>query len=176
VALAATVVAASVAVRVEAAPPSAAAVKAVFLYKIAKFVHWPDSAFAAADTPLTICVVGEDPFGPYLDALAGRQVGNRTVAVRRLRRLPDGDEPCHLLFVSSSEGGTLADLLARTRGRPTLTVSDIDGFAEAGGVVGLATRDHRLRFAINVATAHAAGLRIEPQLLTLATVVSGGAP
>jgi len=176
VALAVILVVTGVAPRAAAGPPSAAAVKAVFLYKIAKFVDWPTATFATPDAPLTLCVVGEDPFGPYLDALAGRRVRGRRVAVRRLRRLTDTGNRCNLLFVSPSEEGSLADLLAHTRGRPLLTVSDIDGFAEAGGIVGLSTRDRRLHFAINTATARGAGLRIAPQLLSLATIIPGGTP
>ena len=41
--------------------------KAVFLFNFAQFVEWPASAFPKPDTPLGICILGEDPFGSYLD-------------------------------------------------------------------------------------------------------------
>ena len=39
------------------------AVKATYLVKFAPFVEWPPEAFAAADSPLVICIVGHEPFG-----------------------------------------------------------------------------------------------------------------
>src|SRR5580700_4776305 len=39
-------------------------VKVAFLYKFASFVEWPPEA---ANEPLCIAVVGQDPFGPALD-------------------------------------------------------------------------------------------------------------
>jgi hypothetical protein len=59
-----------------------------------------------------------------------------------------------------------------------LTVSDIGGFAQAGGMIGLVEADQRIRFDINLATTHQANLKLSSQLLKLATIVeqSGGVP
>jgi len=38
-------------------------VKAAFLYNFAKFVEWPEEAFYDDRSPLTLCILGEDPFG-----------------------------------------------------------------------------------------------------------------
>ena len=34
-------------------------VKAAFLLNFTKFVEWPAAAFAAADSPIAICILGE---------------------------------------------------------------------------------------------------------------------
>ena len=40
-------------------------VKAAYLYKFTKFVEWPEAAFASAEAPFVIGVIGRDPFaGP----------------------------------------------------------------------------------------------------------------
>jgi branched-chain amino acid transport system ATP-binding protein len=39
------------------------AVKAAYLAKFIPFITWPDSAFSSPAAPVTICVLGEDPFG-----------------------------------------------------------------------------------------------------------------
>ena len=38
-------------------------VKAAFLLNFTKFVDWPAGAFAGSDSPITICILGNDPFG-----------------------------------------------------------------------------------------------------------------
>ncbi|MEO7347924.1 MAG: YfiR family protein, partial [Opitutaceae bacterium] len=53
-------------------------VKAAFLFNFAQFVEWPAQAFRPADAPLVIGILGDDPFGPYLDELVrGEKVGKR---------------------------------------------------------------------------------------------------
>ena len=48
-------------------------VKAAFLFHFAQFVDWPEGTFKEADSPLTYCTIGEDPFHGALDAsLNGR--------------------------------------------------------------------------------------------------------
>ena len=60
-------------------------IKAAYLVKFAPFIEWPDTAFSSAGAPLTICVVGPDPFGALLDrAAAGVRDGDRPVIIRRL--------------------------------------------------------------------------------------------
>jgi hypothetical protein len=50
-------------------------------------------------------------------------------------------------------------------------VSDIDRFAERGGVIGLYNIDNKLRFSINPEQAHSASLQVNSQLLKLAKIV-----
>src|ERR1700704_5980613 len=49
-------------------------VKAAFLLNFTKFVEWPASAFASADSPIAICVWGDDPFGKILDQIVAEEV------------------------------------------------------------------------------------------------------
>ena len=80
---------------------------------------------------------------------------------------------CHMVFVSGSEERRMGLLLRGLAGRGVLTVSDIDGFAEAGGGIGMITEDDRVRFDINQATLARDGLRASSQLLRLGRQVLG---
>jgi hypothetical protein len=143
-------------------------IKAAFLYNFAKFTEWPETAFAHANAPLTICVVGRDPFGAALDSLNGKIIKGRTVAIFRL---PDtaGAAACQVIFISESERERLATILRSLRGQPVLTVADMPDFARAGGIINLKTNpDERIRFDINVGIAQQAGLRLSSKLLSLA--------
>ena len=52
---------------VSAAAPTEYRLKAAFLLNFAKFVEWPASEFKNPQSPLSICIVGDDPFGRDLD-------------------------------------------------------------------------------------------------------------
>jgi len=145
--------------------------KAVFLFNFARFVDWPAESFAAPASPLVIGILGEDPFGPGLDAvLANEDVGNRKLSVRRFASL-DQLEPCHILFVSPSEAGRLDQVIARLGKRSTLTVGDTKEFTARSGMIGFETVHNRLRLRINLAAARAARLTISSQLLRQARIV-----
>src|SRR5207244_3549829 len=92
-------------------------VKAVFLFNFAQFVDWPTQAFAQAQTPLVIGVLGEDPFGAYLDeTVRGEKANRRPLSVQRYRQVAE-IKTCHVLFISRSETDRLEQILAGLKGR-----------------------------------------------------------
>src|SRR2546421_10219007 len=77
-------------------------VKAVFLFNFAQFVEWPPAAFAGANSPLVIGILGQDPFGAYLDeTVRNEKVNNRLLEIQRYHRVED-IKTCHILFISPS--------------------------------------------------------------------------
>jgi len=154
-----------------AASPSEYQVKAVFLFNFSQFVEWPASAFVDASRPLVIGVLGEDPFGAYLDeAVRDETVGGRTLAVRRFEHVEDVAD-CQILFISASMIDKLPRVLAGLRGKPILTVGETEGFARSGGMIRFVTERSRIRLRINVEPAVASGLTISSKLLRLAEIV-----
>jgi hypothetical protein len=149
-------------------------VKAAFLYNFTKFVEWPPSAFADERSSLKICVLGEDPFGKSLQAVASEEVAGRKLTVLRTESMgnPAG---CHVLFVSRSERERLPRILAEVRERPVLTVSDTKGFLDQGGIINFTLEGSKVRFEINQDSAEKAGLKISSKLLRLATRIVPGA-
>jgi hypothetical protein len=146
-------------------------VKAVFLFNFAQFVEWPASAFADASSPIVIGVLGEDPFGAYLDeTVRGEKVDNRPLEVQRYRRV-DAIKVCHILFISRSEGSQLEQILASLKARSLLVVGDSDDFARRGGMIRLATVQNKIRLIINVEAAKTASLTISSKLLRSAELV-----
>ena len=86
-------------------------VKAVFLYNFANFITWPESAFSNASIPFRICILGQDPFGVFIDATTESQkVKNRPLQVLRLKEL-NATRQCQILFISDSETPRLTEVL-----------------------------------------------------------------
>jgi hypothetical protein len=159
------------AVQLHAAALQEYQVKAVFLFNFTQFVDWPPAVFNDAHEPIAICVLGKDPFGSYLDdAVSGERVDNRPLVVRRYMRSDELDS-CRILFISQSEAGQLDSIIARARELRALTVSDVSGFGERGGMVSFVTEDNRVRLRINLDAAKAVGLTISSKLLRVAELV-----
>src|SRR5712691_11391283 len=55
------------AARADAAPSKEYQIKAACLLNFAQFIEWPATAFAEAGTPITVGVLGDDPFGQALE-------------------------------------------------------------------------------------------------------------
>ena len=143
-------------------------VKAVFLFNFAQFVDWPQKAFPEAQTPLVIGVLGEDPFGTYLDeTVRGEKVKDRPLVVQRYRRVGE-IKTCHVLFISRAETDRLEQILASVKGRNILTVGDAEDFALRGGMIQLVTEKNKIRMRINLEAVKAAGLTISSKLLRVA--------
>ncbi len=154
-----------------AAGPTEYQLKAVFLFNFAQFVEWPPGAFRDAAEPLVIGVLGQDPFGPYLDdVVRGEQVKGRPLAVKRYRKLEEVDG-CQILFVSTEESARAATALAS---HAVLTVSDASRPAQRGAIVQFVDARNRIRLRIDVDSAQAAGLTISSKLLRSADVVRSG--
>ena len=146
-------------------------VKATFLFNFTKFTSWPSNAFSSISAPIVIGILGEDPFGNTIDDMVkGEVVSGRSLVVKRLHA---GDDlrVCHLLFISRSEKERLSALFSQLRGSPVLSVSEIDGFAEKGGMVNLVLANKTVKIEINQAAVEQAGLQISAKLLKLARLV-----
>ena len=164
---------ASAAVPPAPAPPSNEyQVKAVFLFNFAQFAEWPASAFRMPSSPLVIGVLGEDPFGAYLDELVkGEKIGAHPLQVQRFASVKDLP-PCHILFISRSETERLDQIMPLLKDRSILTVSDVDTFTRHGGLVRFVTVDGKIRLRIYLDGAKAAGLTISSKIVRPATIVT----
>jgi hypothetical protein len=150
------------------------AVKAAYLYKFTPFVEWPPAAFASATSPFTVCVLGADPFGASLDqVLAGRQVGERAVRVRRLQAV-DQPEQCQILYAAGSKAQAMA-AVNKVKGAPVLTVTE-QSLGVSGAVVQFYVKDGHVRFTLDPQAATANGMTISAKLLSLAAAMQSGAP
>lgn len=148
------------------AQPSDLAVKAAFLTKFGAYVGWPH----APSGPITLCVVGSDPFGGLLDSAArGQQVDGHPLTVRRLAGAA-GSDGCEIAFVEGASAARTAELLHALKGRPVLTVTD----SRAGpqrGMIFFVVDGGRVRFHIDQAAAQQSGLTLSSRLLALALSV-----
>ena len=152
----------------QAAGYSVQQVQAAFLFNFAQFVKWPPNAFADSSSPLTIGVLGANPFGGTLEStIRGETIDGRRMAVKYSRR-PEDLRGCQIVFISKSEAGRLGAVLNALQNSSALTVSDIPRFSDQGGMINFLIEGGQVKFAINTRPAKNAGLQISSKLLRLA--------
>jgi hypothetical protein len=178
-------------VRADAASEREYQLKAAFLYNFIMFIDSPRFALDDAEAkesgtknPILIGIIGKDPFGEAFEPLKDKTVRDRRVVVKRFKglQLPvDTDRPeeqvfpdleavrqCHVLFVCGSERAHLRKVLKPIEEHDVLTVSDVPGFLEAGGMIAFVIEENKVRFEINAAAVEQAKLEIRSKLLRLA--------
>jgi hypothetical protein len=157
--------------RAQPSTPNEYEVKAAFLFNFAQFVQWPAAAFPQASTPISIGVLGEDPFGAVLDQVVQNEaINNRKLIIKRSRQVEDL-KTCHLIFICKSEKGRLAQILASLDAESVLTVGETEQFARRGGIINFFFEGKKVRFEINADAARRKGLKISSQLLSLSRIV-----
>ena len=162
----------SISVSAELSHSSEYELKAAFLYNFIKFTEWPAGAAGKKDVPFVIGVVGKDPFGAVLDkVIDGENFHGKTIVARRFPRMDEAAATAQVLFISASEEANLTAILRLLDGQAILTVSDIESFAERGGVINLKKKSNKITLEINVDAAKRAGLAMNAQLLRLAKIV-----
>ena len=147
--------------------PTESEIKSAYIFNFAKFVEWPPKSLPKANSPITIGILGENPFGRSLE----QTIQNKTVYEHPLfvgACPPLQPTNCQILFISSSEKSRLPQIMKELKGSSVLTVADMDGFTEAGGVINFVREGTKIRFRINNDVAAKEGLKISSKLLSLA--------
>ena len=145
-------------------------VKAALLLNFARFIEWPERAFASSKAPLEICVFTPDPFGEALErALQGETVSTRPIVTRDVSG-PSETAGCHLLFIAAGTESR-ATAIMRQAGPHTLTVGESPRFETMGGAVTFVLDGGRVRFNVNLRPVEERGVRISARMLHLASRV-----
>jgi hypothetical protein len=161
------------------------AIKAGIIKVLGKCVKWPKAVSPSRGEPLTIGILGEDPFFEngvnQLDRAIdeeNRKGGN--IVVKRFRSAQEY-EPCHILFVSnlpadgtgeSSVDARIKSAAEATHGSTVLIVGESAGLALQGATANLLFDQgtNLVRLEINPDAAARAGLKLSPDLLRLKLV------
>ena len=153
--------------------PTQAAVKAAFLAKFPAYVDWPASLRLSSTAPITLCILGGDPFGRTMDdAVRGQLIDRHPIVLKRLAAA-SGADGCQVAYVDGNAGRATADLLRGLQGKPVLTVTDARA-GPARGMIHFVVDGGRVRFHIDEAGAHGAGLTLSARLLAIALSVRTG--
>jgi len=145
--------------------------KAAFLYNLGNFITWPPAVFKTSQDPFYICVMGENPFKEKLTVItAGQFILEHPLTTLHLQKIEE-TQPCQILFISDSEPLRLQSMLTWLHLKPILTVSDIQGFAQRGGMIEFFRYQDKIRLAVNPLAINQAKLKVNAHLLRISKIV-----
>lgn len=150
--------------------PSDAAnkVKAVFLFNFTRFIDWPATSFSTEESPFIIGIVGNNPFGSYLqETVLGEKVGSHNIIIQHFENEKSISD-CHVLYINSSDAGKIKETISLIESKSVLTVGEASSFNKLGGIIRFYTKQNKIRLQINTEAARIANLNISSKLLNVA--------
>lgn len=152
--------------------------KAAFIYNFTKFVmEWPTNRFAAKDAPITIGVLGKNPFGEELATVVqGRNAQGHPFRVKLLTTIEEAKN-ADVLFVAHGQESLLQEQLPALQAAGVLTIGESEAFGDLGGLINFTiepnatTGEDNIRFKINLTETEKSGFKFSSQLLKVAQIV-----
>ena len=165
------IIALAVSPRVYAAPdlPKHQQLMASFLLQLTSFTQWPSSANYRVD----VCLLGDDPFKGYIDAMIKRRPKNRAgqpIVLTRIDLEKMTLARCDIIFSQPSAYEKMWQALPLTH--HILLVGQGHNFIEQGGMVNFAMTNKRIKLEVNLAAVEKAQLKLSSELLKHAKLVS----
>lgn len=140
--------------------------KTALVYNFAKFTKWPDSTISEN---VHVCYFSE-LYTESMERLSGKKISQYLVSIKQIENISDVDQ-CHLIYIDKSKRDILNRLFLKVKGKSILTVSDISGFYDEGGMIEVKVKDNRIRFLINLGPVNESNIVLSSQILKLAIEV-----
>jgi hypothetical protein len=145
--------------------------KAGYIEKIAQFIEWPEIR-NNNDSIFIIAVLGDDKFNFALEEIFSKvKVKNRKATIVSVINIIELTE-CHILIIPNIKTSELNKVLNHVKKKPILTISDTEGFAEAGCFINFYQYENKLRFELNQKDMEDAGFTVDYRLLKVAKIIN----
>ncbi|WP_066017384.1 YfiR family protein [Endozoicomonas atrinae] len=141
-------------------------VKAAIVYKLSKFVTWPEKK-----QTLALCIIGSGAINSELLKINHKFSMGRRISVTHKTSSAPLEKLCDIVYIHNSQPNAISKILQKLKNKSVLTISDSENFAYQGGVIGLIRTGSRIQFAISQSATRNASLSINSQLMGLAKVV-----
>lgn len=148
-------------------------VKAVYLLNFTSYITWPEDEFSDPVAPFKYCLFKEgSPIRePMTEALRGESVGEHNIQFKIIS-LISAVKDCQVLYIDKEQSAHAKNILQELADTAVLTVSDLPGFAKAGGGIELYTQAGRVKLLINVKKVDEARLTVSSKLLRVAELIN----
>lgn len=147
----------------------ASLVKAALTYNFAKYTQWPEEKQRVEVALCYFSSVNQASF----EVLADKRISDKRIIVKRVGDINDTAD-CHLIYIDNEKRDKLQRLFIHLNKKSVLTVSDMPGFIQGGGMIEIVNQDGKLRFKINLTQLEKNGIALSSQVLKLATHVKRG--
>ncbi|MCH9021363.1 MAG: YfiR family protein [Planctomycetes bacterium] len=162
--------------QVNAASYKEGEIKAALIYNFLKFVDWPEGTFKEDNKEkkeaIRVGVVGKEAFASAEKIFKNKKIQERALKIIlvTVKQLKDEKKlkGFHVLFVSAAAKGEAKKVPPRLKKSAVLTIGELEGFLEAGGIFNFVVEKKKVRFEVNLAAAEEVKIKIRSKLLRLA--------
>ncbi|BFM14233.1 hypothetical protein R50073_04160 [Maricurvus nonylphenolicus] len=133
-----------------------------YIYYFARNVDWPETVFKSSGSPFWVCMVGKESLGLEVSKrLQKGRVGRHRIRLKHfnLDQL-GGLRQCQIVFIDETHAHTIKEIIKPLDNLPILTVSDAEGFAAQGGMVGFVGRGKQVAMQLNRTVIERAQLKL----------------
>jgi hypothetical protein len=152
-------------------------VKVGYMYNfLARSVFWQRKISPMATGIGNVCIIGDMKLGYWFKTMV-QNSSNYGLRINLEYSIGKGKIPegCHILFIGKTASHRVSYILEQTRNRPILTVSDMKGFIEKGGMVEFVRVKQNgmtnIKTRINPVTAEENGIVMGAELMLLSDMI-----
>jgi len=139
---------------------------AKFLYNFMSHVHFSDNQA----NKINICIIGDNAITPHLSHLVRRQDSNLISVLPKY--IDDNLNNCHVVYIDEVFKENEARALLKARNNKVLTIGNIKGFANRGGIVEFLLRKNKVELKINVSQMSRNKISISDTLLSISDTIN----
>jgi hypothetical protein len=144
--------------------------RVAYLYNITKFIQWPQKSFKSEESPINICIIGKNFSKEDIETLRDKIVSGRKLNIYYYKNSKDIDM-CHIAYISSSKKDTFKKSLKDIEGKNIITISDINMFANKGGMIELRRENDKIKLYVNLQALSNENLFLSSKILELSNIV-----
>lgn len=148
----------------------AAQFKAMYLYKFAKGVSWPNGEASKAGD-FIITVIGDNEMaGALKKSVASKKIGSRSIVV--LEAATVGQlQKSEVVFLGESKSDQIQKLMESVNGKPILVVSGKSGWCQYGAGISFVNKGGALSYEVSNKNLQKCGLGCSQEILRSGTNV-----
>lgn len=140
-------------------------IKAAYLINLIKFIDWPNNT--SINDNIRICIIGDNLFKTIETDFEKSNISGKNIIL--INQKQDSQlHSCSIVYISESEKSGFDSLLNSLQHYPVLTISDINKFAQNGGMIGFINYNGTIRLEINAKKLSESNFTIDKQLLDIA--------
>ena len=145
--------------------------KAVYIFNFIRFTEWPKNNKNSDATGVSINILYDQDIHDKLKNIITKPVARGLGLSLQSCKQDQCIQRSSVLYLGEPYREDFKQLLKLVEGKAVLTISDIPGFAEQGGMVEIKYHNKKLTFVVNLQAVERAGFYISAQLLQLGEIV-----
>lgn len=142
-----------------------AKIKAIYIYNFTKYIEWPDDY---KEGSFVIGFIGKNTalFTELSKMADSKKAGNQEIAIKNISTLDDNSK-YNIVFILSENSNQLGEVLAKSKGKSTLIVTEKDGLISKGAGINFVVRDSKQKIETNKTNIEKSNLKVAKTLIDL---------